>query len=110
MNIDQVCDQWRLMKVKHGDSHVGQINKISVIEKFELRRDEIAYPGPQSRRDGSSNVEVFGFIRGYGRVVSMNELKLALRLRSKAVVEFKSHCRRTGKIRRLGSVNFRRAA
>lgn len=108
--IDQVCDQWRLMKVKHGDSHIGQINKIATIEKFGLRRHEIAYPGPQAQRDGSSNIEVFGFIRDHGRVVSMNDLRRALQLKKRATIEFRSLCRNTGKVRRLGNVRFERAA
>jgi len=102
----QLKDHWRLMKVKHGDSHPGGINKIEVITRHELSRAEIKYNDYR----GGSNVEVHAFIKGYGRVVTMKELEKAVVSRRTPTVEvaFRSYDRNNGRITGLEKVEYQR--
>lgn len=106
--ITSLCDlkeTWRVMKVKHGDSHPGAINKMAVISRNELQRSDIAYAGP----NGGSNIEVFAFIAGHGRIFTIKELEGAVaRRKRKVAVVFHSYDRSTGHQKLLGRVVYKR--
>lgn len=98
----QLKDHWRVMKVKHGDSHPGGINKIEVITRHGLTASDIRYNDYR----GGSNVEIFGFIKGYGRVLTMKELENAVAGKSAVRIDFQSYDRNNGKLSKLESVKY----
>lgn len=89
-SVNDLLDTWRVMKVLFNDSHIGPINKIDIINRFEIPMDTISR---------ERNVEVFAFVPRIGRVCTMKQLEDAERkLRNKTMsITFRSFHRETNK-------------
>lgn len=91
------------MKVMHGDAHPGSINKMAVIDRHGLRREDIVYHGPW----GHANIEVFAYIRGRGRVFTMRSLEwIAAHAKRPLEIIWRAYDRLTGEIRDLCKVTY----
>lgn len=108
--ITSTCElehYWRFMKVKFGCRHVGSINKIDVIERNELSRNEVRYSGSKG---GNNEFEVFAFIKGHGRIVHMKDLTAVAVARKNVEIVFREFNVNTGKERTLSRVKFKKGA
>ena len=103
----ELAHYWRLMKVKYGCRHIGGINKIGVIERNGLSRNDIRYSGPKG---GNNEFEIFAFIKGHGRILYMRDLTAVAAAKKNVEILFKEFNVNTGKERTLSRVKFKKGS